>query len=127
MKKIGISTVLVCLLLSSALWSFASDIRNKARSPFRPSYVHGELLVKYRPAARAVTSEYFRTRWGVSTLRTFKAIGVHHVKLPKGMTVEQGLEIYKDDPQVEYAEPNFLRYATSTTPDDTFFTEPGSF
>lgn len=123
MKKTGISTVLVCLLLSSALWSFASDIRNKARSPFRPSYVHGELLVKYRPAARAVTSEYFRTRWGVSTLRTFKTIGVHHVKLPKGMTVEQGLEIYKDDPQVEYAEPNYLRYATSTTPDDTFFTE----
>jgi subtilisin family serine protease len=123
MKKIRISTVFVCLLLSSALWSFASDIRNKARSPFRPSYVHGELLVKYKPAARAVTSEYFRTRWGVSTLRTFKALGVHHVKLPKGMTVEQGLEIYKDDPQVEYAEPNYLRYATSTTPDDTFFTE----
>ena len=127
MKKTGISTVLVCLLLSSALWSFASDIRNKARSPFRPSYVHGELLVKYKPAARAVTSAYFRTRWGVSTLRTFKAIGVHHVKLPKGMTVEQGLEIYKDDPQVEYAEPNYLRYATSTTPDDTFFTELWGF
>jgi subtilisin family serine protease len=123
MKKTVISTVFVCLLLSSALWSFANDIRNKAWSPSRPPYVHGELLVKYRPAARAAASEYFRTRWGVSTLRTFKAIGVYHVKLPKGMTVEQGLEIYKDDPQVEYAEPNYLRYATSTTPDDTFFTE----
>jgi subtilisin family serine protease len=37
------------------------------------------------------------------------------------MTVEEALEIYRSDPDVEYVEPNYLRYATAT-PDDTFFT-----
>jgi subtilisin family serine protease len=58
---------------------------------------------------------------GVYTLKNFRRIGVQHVKLPKGMTVEEALEIYRSDPDVEYVEPNYLRYATAT-PDDTFFT-----
>jgi subtilisin family serine protease len=37
------------------------------------------------------------------------------------MTVEEALEIYRNDPDVEYVEPNYRRYATAT-PDDTFFT-----
>ncbi|MEE9120552.1 MAG: S8 family serine peptidase, partial [Syntrophobacteria bacterium] len=57
---------------------------------------------------------------GVYTLKNFRRIGVQHVKLPKGMTVEEALEIYRNDPDVEYVEPNYLRYAT-TSPDDTFF------
>jgi len=85
-------------------------------------YVAGELLVKYKPRVRAAASEYFRGRWGVSTLKAYQAIGAEHVKLPKGMTVEEALEIYQDDPDVEYAEPNYYRHATAT-PDDTFFDE----
>jgi subtilisin family serine protease len=85
-------------------------------------YVAGELLVKYKPRLRAAASEYFRGRWGVSTLKTYQAVGAEHVKLPKGMTVEEAMEIYRDDPDVEYAEPNYYRHATAT-PDDTFFDE----
>jgi subtilisin family serine protease len=40
------------------------------------------------------------------------------------MTVEEALEIYRNDPDVEYVEPNYYRYATATTPDDTFFIPP---
>jgi subtilisin family serine protease len=83
-------------------------------------YVPGELLVKYKPAVRSVASEYFRSRWGVATIRTFKKIGVQHVRLPKDMTVEEALEIYRSDPDVEYAEPNYLRYK-SALPNDIFF------
>ncbi|MEE8599353.1 MAG: S8 family serine peptidase, partial [Dehalococcoidales bacterium] len=39
------------------------------------------------------------------------------------MTVEEALEIYRNDPDVEYVEPNYYRYATATTPDDTFFSD----
>jgi subtilisin family serine protease len=40
------------------------------------------------------------------------------------MTVEEALEIYRNDPDVEYVAPNYLRYATDTNPDDTFFLPP---
>ena len=89
-------------------------------------YVAGELLVKYKPRVRAAASEYFRGRWGVSTLKTYQAIGAEHVKLPKGMTVEEALEIYQDDPDVEYAEPNYLR-RISLTPDDPDFSKLWGF
>jgi subtilisin family serine protease len=59
---------------------------------------------------------------GVYTIEHFQKIGVQHVKLPKGMSVEEALEIYRSDPDVEYVEPNYYRYATATTPVDTFFT-----
>jgi subtilisin family serine protease len=84
------------------------------------AYVPGELLVKYKPSVRAEASEYFRSRWGITTVRTFRRIGVQHLKLPKDMTVEEALEIYGSDPDVEYVEPNYLRYKTAT-PNDAFF------
>jgi subtilisin family serine protease len=87
------------------------------------AYVPGELLVKYRTSVRAVAQEYFKSRWGVHTLRNFKRIGVQHLRLPKDMTVEEALKIFRNDPDVEYAEPNYLRYATATIPNDTFFSE----
>jgi subtilisin family serine protease len=41
------------------------------------------------------------------------------------MTVEEALEIYRNDPEVEYVEPNYYRYATAPPPpDDTFFLPP---
>jgi subtilisin family serine protease len=38
------------------------------------------------------------------------------------MSVEEAVEILKADPDIEYAEPNYLRYAMATIPDDTDFT-----
>jgi len=84
------------------------------------AYVPGELLVRYKPSIRAAASRNYQTRWGISTIRTFKKIGVQHVKLPKDMTVSEALEIYLNDPNVEYAEPNYYRHS-AVTPNDTHF------
>jgi subtilisin family serine protease len=106
----------VCLFVSLG-WALA-DRSNQ--SPRKATYVPGELLVKYRASARRAALEDSQRQRGVSTLRTFESIRVRHLKLPEGMTVEQALKMYRDDPDVAYAEPNYYRYATAT-PDDTFF------
>ncbi|MBW2318043.1 MAG: hypothetical protein JRF24_05070 [Deltaproteobacteria bacterium] len=85
-----------------------------------PAYVPGELLVKFTPAVRIVASDNYRARLGVSSLKTYEITGAQHVKLPEGMTVEEALEIYRNDPDVEYAEPNYYRYATATPNDPSF-------
>ncbi|MDY6844141.1 MAG: S8 family serine peptidase [Thermodesulfobacteriota bacterium] len=56
----------------------------------------------------------------MSTIKTFWGINVQHLKLKKGMTVKEALAIFQDDPNVEYAEPNYYCYAT-ITPDDEYF------
>jgi subtilisin family serine protease len=123
MKRLVIILLIISSFLSFATRASESElISERGSSTAREgAYVPGELLVKYKPAARAMASEYSLSRRGVATVRTFKKIGVVQVRLPKDMTVEEALEIYRGDPEVEYAEPNYLRYATATTPNDTFF------
>lgn len=100
-------------------WAFAG---RSVQSAGKAAYVPGELLVKYRASARTAALEDSRRTRGVSTLHTFKAIRVRHLKLPEGMTVKEALKIYQDDPDIEYAEPNYVRRA-SLVPNDPDFGE----
>ncbi len=109
-------TAFICLFVSSR-WAFA-DRSNQ--SPKKATYVHGELLVKYRASARRAALEDSQRQGEGSVLRTFRSIGVRHLRLPEGMTVKEALEIYQDDPDIEYAEPNYVRRA-SLAPNDPDF------
>ncbi|HVO83141.1 MAG TPA: S8 family serine peptidase [Syntrophobacteria bacterium] len=118
MGKRAIRLVLVALVMALPLWGMELGSGAGNHGGRRPAYAPGELLVKYKAALGAAAADHARHRWGVSTLRTFHDIGVHHVKLAADMTVEEALEIYRGDPEVEYVEPNYYRHVTAT-PDDT--------
>lgn len=113
MKKVLLLLVALCLLFSGAAFAMESD---------QPAYVPGELLVKFKSNAVFDSKSYASGEFGASTIKSFDFIGVLHVKLPAGQTVEQALERYKNDPNVEYAEPNYYRY-TRLTPNDTRWNE----
>ncbi len=114
MKKLVILILLFICFLADNILAIEPD------SSKRPSYAPGELLVKHKRSVRAAATQYYRTQWDISALRTFRVTGVQHVKLPRWMTVEAALEIYLDDRDVEYAEPNYYRH-TCAIPDDTDF------
>ena len=120
MKRLAIIVLAISCFLAAPVGVYGKNGHNRRFKAHGSTYVPGELLVKYKPAVRAAATEYFRSRWRVSTLRRFRRIGVQHVKLPGDMTVEEALEIYRNDPDVEYAEPNYRRYATAI-PNDSFF------
>ena len=123
MKRLAIILIIMSSFLAVPTRASESEMvsENDTSVAREGAYVTGELLVKYRPSVRAAASEYFRSRWSISTIRSFKRIGVQRLQLPKDMTVEEALKIYHNDPSVEYAEPNYLRYATARIPNDTFF------
>jgi subtilisin family serine protease len=118
--KMRVFLILLSLLMVLPSWGSDDGSGTGAGGNRRPDYAPGELLVKYKPANRTASSAKFERRWGVSTLRAFRDIGVHHVKLPIGMTVERAMELYRQDPDVEYAEPNYYRHVT-LIPNDTDF------
>jgi subtilisin family serine protease len=120
MKKPALLLSVAFLILIYPLLAVASAAESKPSKPRGPAYVPGELLVKYRPSMGAAAAGYYRTHWGVSNIRTFKSTGVQHVKLPRDMTVEEALEVFRTDPDVLYAEPNYY-WHLATTPDDTHF------
>jgi subtilisin family serine protease len=59
----------------------------------------------------------------MARLGRFRRINVDHVKLPQHLSVEEALEIYRNDPDVEYVEPNYYLYAVQTFPNDPNFGE----
>lgn len=86
----------------------------------RADYAPGELLIKFKPSKRIIAARFYKRRFGSYTIRSFEKIGIEHVKLQKNLTVKEALEIYRNDPDVEYVEPNYYRYPLAT-PSDTLF------
>lgn len=86
-------------------------------------YVPGEVLVKFREGPDRTHMDKAHYYIGAIKKHGFGRIRTDHVRLPKGMTVEDAVKRYKEDPDVEYAEPNYIVHAMATTPDDTSFTQ----
>jgi len=82
-------------------------------------YVAGEILVKYKPAVRLSTAAYYQQQHGIATIASFNVIGVDHLKLPENLNVEDAVKVMGQDPNVEYAEPNYYRFIEAV-PNDTY-------
>lgn len=89
-----------------------------AVQPAEPAYREGELLVKYRDVGAAVA---LKSGLGLHAKRSLAAGRVELVELPRLTTVQQAMELLRQDPRVEYAEPNFRRYKAEAVPNDPLF------
>ena len=110
------SIILIIFLLAYPISVFSQEKK-------RLKYVPGELLVKFRSGVSRHLARATHRFLGSRAIKRFRRINVEHIKIPEGWSVEEALEIYLDDPDVEYAEPNYYRYATARTPDDTEFSK----
>ncbi len=79
-------------------------------------YVPGEILVKYKDLTRTSSISSLHSRVGSVRKKEFTKIRVEHVKLPSHMSVEEAVEYYKLDPNVEYAEPNYIVHMDASPP-----------
>lgn len=85
----------------------------------QPLYRQGELLVKFRvEAGRAAADQHSAV--GAAVMRRFAAGRIDMVKLAEGMSVERALELYRGNPLVERAEPNYLVYRAQIPNDPNF-------
>ena len=113
--------IVVFCILATAPALAAPQADPAERDPQIPAYVPGELLVKFRPEVRRQAATAYEQWFDISTWRTFAINGYQQVKLPPGVDIEEALELYLEDPDVEHAEPNYLVYADLAPPDDTHF------
>jgi thermitase len=91
--------LLICA--SVALASVAHAAPSRAQG-----YVEGELLVKFRGGPRGLSAEQARRHMKHEVKRDFESVGWQHIRLPKGMTVAEGLAKYQKLPGVLAVEPN---------------------
>jgi subtilisin family serine protease len=83
--------------------SVPSGLRN------RP-YASGEILVKFKNTVRLSANEFDRARLGIRSLKQLDEKGVHRVQLEPGISVAEAQALLSQDPEVEYAEPNYYRH-----------------
>jgi len=86
-----------------------------------PKYVPGEVLVRFKPGTsrRAMLSSHARV--GGMVKREFKSVpGLHLVKLSAEANLKRALRDYHKDPNVLYAEPNYVVHPF-TLPNDPLF------
>jgi len=85
-------------------------------------YKEGELLVKFKSGLIATSSLKLHQAVGASVAKRFNIIpNLEHVKLPKGLSVKDAIMQYMSDPNVEYAEPNYLIKVSDRIPNDAYF------
>lgn len=108
----GLTTLLLAEALNSAL-VFATPAN---------SAVPGEVLVRYRdnaagvPFSRAISA----TSLNALPIETNSRIGFTRFRLPAGTDVDAAIAQLRKDPNVLYAEPNYIAHK-DVTPDDTYY------
>lgn len=84
-------------------------------------YVPGEILVKWAPGTGALSAAIARDQVAGLTLREFPQIGWEHVQIDPIMDVHIAIQRMLQQSGVLAAEPNYIRRASTTIPNDSQF------
>ncbi len=86
-------------------------------------YKEGELLVKFKKGTWWVTKSATHKLYKAKVKKKLESVDIEQIELEEGMTVEKALALYKNDPDVEYAEPNYKvkKAVVPFVPNDSFY------
>jgi thermitase len=137
-KKFG-GLLLMGLLLAIGLLSFQLDRGVQKRAdpnftgqhlrslnngqPFRyqgPRSVPGQVLVKFKPTFSAQSIQTTIAAYETRAIRKIPRIDVYQLQTPSYYTVDQMVAALRQNPNVQYAEPNYIAHIC-VTPNDEFF------
>jgi subtilisin family serine protease len=87
----------------------------------RQTYTSGEILVRFKSGTASSSTAAVHARLATQVVHEYSApSGLQLVQLPQSITVETAVEAYRRDPEVLYAEPNYI-YDLNTVPNDPSF------
>jgi subtilisin family serine protease len=123
-KQLNVTTYL--LLAFFALDLRAAQLAAQSQAP-TSSHVPDEVIVKYRDGVDEYKKELGRFRVAGKRKREFKTVrGLEVIKLGRNVSVADAIDEYKHDPDVLYAEPNYIVHTVANakitlTPNDPSF------
>ena len=110
--------VIAFLVLEMALFLPGSGFSAEAAGTRKHPYVENEVLVRFREGIATQARTNIHARLGAKRVKEFKIVrGLELVKIPATMPVEEAIQLYRKNPEVLYAEPNYIARA-QTVPND---------
>ena len=86
-----------------------------------PKYKPDEVLVRFRPGVGRAEAAAAHARVGAQLVRAFARVrGLQLARLPKDVAVEHAIRMYRQMPNVLYAEPNYRLQAAGVPNDPSF-------
>jgi len=82
--------------------------------------VAGEMIVKFKPGVAPAAVDAINQARGAAAVYHSPFAGFERLRLPPGRSVAQMVAAYRQNPNVEYAEPNYIRRA-SMVPNDPIY------
>lgn len=82
------------------------------------SYAPDQILVKFKPSLPAQAVSATLSAYRTKKMKRIPRINVYQLKLPEDVTVEEMIYVMSQNPDIEYAEPNYKAYIATN---DTFF------
>ena len=83
-------------------------------------YVPDEIVVMFHKGVSEEKIGRINRGYGAVVLSTSRFAGFKRLRVPKGKTVEEMVAVYRRNPNVAYAEPNFIAHAFEA-PDDPYY------
>jgi thermitase len=112
-----ISMGIVIILLVVSIGASPGPFRKRFRH--LNGHVKDEIIVKFKKNTSFLQQSNRISRTGLRKSDVTRDAVV--IKLREGENVEEAIKEYKDDPSVEYAQPNYIYHAYETIPNDTGF------
>ena len=103
------SLAVLISLFSTSAWAIVLSSR---------PYVPNEIIVKYKSKVSADNQKNSIEREGAQRIKRLNSKGFNHVRLEKNKSIKEAIEDFKRDPDVEFAQPNYI-YKASTIPNDS--------
>ncbi len=136
-KIIHFSVILFVLFSLVNFQSFKSDRRRDHRQPdfrreiqclnqglpFRSrgiEYAPDQVLVKFKPTLTTQAVKTTLAAYETKMMKRIPRIDVYQLRIPEGTTVEEMLYVLRQNPDIEYAAPNYKAYI-AVTPNDPLF------
>jgi serine protease len=120
---------LACIILLSVVFIPHTNVYSQ-QSERAQLYADDQIVVKLRAGVRpgegadSMAEEIVRTPGARGELLTERRQnGVRLIHLNRGISVEDAVRRAKEDPRVEFAEPDYFVYAMDTVPNDPFFSQ----
>ncbi|MCX8496814.1 MAG: S8 family serine peptidase [Akkermansiaceae bacterium] len=111
-------------LLGSLILSFLALLFASSED----EYVAGEALVTFKPNVPSITATTTLNKNSIELAETYDKISMHQQRVVglvrnRQMTTPQLIQTLKADPNVETAEPNYIRHVFAPPPNDTDFSK----
>lgn len=85
--------------------------------------VEGEIIVRFKRGLEVGAIRKTNEAFGNRIRKEIKNMNIHRIKLGKGRKIENMLNMYRKNPNVLFAEPNYIAKALATTPNDPSFSQ----